>query len=292
MPSSEVVNAAPASGIMTVHSLTGDSKRTLLQQMNRSLHAVREQDARTIALFALGRLLTSVGRSALRYGQRPALSDFDELGEATTDPATMARLLGCSSADFHQYLGEFAECEAARVRGSSAAVAARYPALFASELNTQRVLYALVRAQRPDVVLETGVADGFSSFAILAALDANSNGHLHSVDIQDDVGIVVPAALRGRWTVHINDREMDLERGLKDIVAGLPPVDFYYHDSGHTYLWQSFEYGAVAELIRTGGTFMSDDVDWSYAFIDHCKARRVTPGIMVEGRKVVGGYSA
>ena len=292
MSSSEVANAAPASDSVTVHSLTGDSRRSLLQQMNRSLHAVREQDARTVALFAVGRLLTSVGRSALRYGQRPALSDFDELGEATTDPATMARLLGCPDTDFHLYLDEFAECEAARVRGSSAAVAARYPALFASELNTQRVLYALVRARRPDVVLETGVADGFSSFAILAALDANSNGQLHSIDIQDDVGVVVPAALRSRWTVHINDREMDLERGFKDIVAGLPAVDFYYHDSGHTYLWQSFEYGAVAGLIPAGGTFMSDDVDWSYAFIDHCKARHVTPAIMVEGRKVVGGYQA
>lgn len=132
------------------------------------------------------------------------------------------------------------------------------------------------------------MADGFSSLAILLALEANDQGHLHSVDISHDVGTLVPIELRDRWTIHINER--GLERGMKEIVAILPDVNFYYHDSGHSYLWQAFEYGIVAPRMAGGGIFLSDDVDWSYAFIDHCKYKEKRPTFMVDGRKVVGGY--
>jgi len=43
-------------------------------------------------------------------------------------------------------------------------------------------VYAYVRKTQPDVVVETGVRDGWSTLYLLSALDLNDNGHLYSVD--------------------------------------------------------------------------------------------------------------
>ena len=43
------------------------------------------------------------------------------------------------------------------------------------------------------------------------------------------------------------------------------------HDSDHSYSWQSFEYNTVFNKIDKNGLLVSDDVDYSYAFIDFYK---------------------
>jgi predicted O-methyltransferase YrrM len=240
-----------------------------------------------VTMFAVGRLLSAVGSRPLRLTQRPTLLDFDQVSHPTTDPSAMAAALGCAEDDFWRYASEFDVTM--EKYGVSFPESLHYPDLCRSELNTQRVLYALVRAHRPRVLLEAGVADGFSSFAILSALDANGFGQLHSIDIRSDVGTIVPDQLKSRWTLHIlNDQEP--ERSTKQTLAALAGIDFYYHDSGHSYLWQTFEYAAVAPKMTRGGVFISDDVDWSYAFIDHCQVSQRKPVFMLERRKVIGGY--
>ena len=49
-------------------------------------------------------------------------------------------------------------------------------------------LYAVLRTVRPQVVVETGVANGFSTAFSLLALRANGEGHLHSIDLPREVG--------------------------------------------------------------------------------------------------------
>ena len=70
------------------------------------------------------------------------------------------------------------------------------------------LLYFLTRSIRPRTVVETGVAAGFSSNAILSALKENGGGHLYSSDfpyfrIEDPekyIGFVVDEELKGNWT--------------------------------------------------------------------------------------------
>lgn len=69
---------------------------------------------------------------------------------------------------------------------------------------------AVVLLRRPAVVVETGVAMGFTTAVILAAMDENGAGTLESIDLpplQVDatgfVGNVIPVDLRGRWTLHV-----------------------------------------------------------------------------------------
>lgn len=70
-----------------------------------------------------------------------------------------------------------------------------------------QLLYTLVRALRPTVIVETGVGPGLTSAYMLAGLSDNDAGVLHSVDLPisafiDIVGIAVPPELRGRWRYH------------------------------------------------------------------------------------------
>ena len=48
--------------------------------------------------------------------------------------------------------------------------------------NICRLLYFLVKFSQPDVIVETGVANGFSSSYILLALDSLNKGKLSSID--------------------------------------------------------------------------------------------------------------
>jgi predicted O-methyltransferase YrrM len=49
-----------------------------------------------------------------------------------------------------------------------------------------RILYALVRATRPEVVIQVGTAIGCSAAHIAAALKANGTGHLYAIDDSSD----------------------------------------------------------------------------------------------------------
>lgn len=69
-----------------------------------------------------------------------------------------------------------------------------------------RFLYWLTRYMRPRVAVETGVSAGWSTAAILAAMDRNGLGHLYSSDFpyfrvaepERYIGILVEPRLRSR----------------------------------------------------------------------------------------------
>ena len=76
-----------------------------------------------------------------------------------------------------------------------------------------QLLYFLIRYHQPERVVETGVAAGFSSQAILAALEANGgDGRLWSSDLpyvrkrasSSLVGVLVDERLRRRWHLRLD----------------------------------------------------------------------------------------
>jgi len=62
-----------------------------------------------------------------------------------------------------------------------------------------QVLYALVRALKPEHIIEIGTWRGCSATHILAAMDMNHKGKLTSVDPDPTSGSDIPADLRERW---------------------------------------------------------------------------------------------
>ncbi|HEY6127485.1 MAG TPA: class I SAM-dependent methyltransferase [Candidatus Acidoferrum sp.] len=141
-----------------------------------------------------------------------------------------------------------------------------------ADLYAKKILnqYAVVRAFRPDVVIETGVANGVSSAYLLLALHLNNRGRLYSVGLNapdflpadKSLGWVVPEWLRSRWKVILGDAKEVLPKLLSE----LDPVDLFIHDSLHTYEHMMWEFRAAFPHLRLGGLLLSDDALWNTAF--------------------------
>lgn len=163
------------------------------------------------------------------------------------------------------------------------AVALVYPSNFPVCTQTARLLYTVVRITKPSRILETGVADGYSTAVVLAALEANGAGELHSVDIRDDVGVLVEA--RDRWFLQVVD-ERDSLRHLRRVAERLKPVDIFFHDSDHRFIPQGREFEVARAALRPGGLLVSDDVDLSYAYPEFLKSHGYRAASLLDSVKV------
>jgi len=144
--------------------------------------------------------------------------------------------------------------------------------------------YAVVRLMKPNVVVETGVAEGLSSWFILLALEQNGRGILHSIDLPNQdielfpggprqteilpdgkqTGFIVPENLRTHWQLHLGNAKELLPR----LLHSLGKIDIFLHDSLHTYDHMMFEYRTAWAYLREGGVLLSDDVDLHTALSD------------------------
>lgn len=122
-------------------------------------------------------------------------------------------------------------------------------------------LYLLVRAARPQVVVETGVLYGASSGHILAALARNGRGQLYSIDIGRDPReppheFFVPAELQPYWHLIIGDSR----RELPSLLNRCPAIDMFHHDSLHTFRHMTWEFETAFPHLTAGGVLSSDDI--------------------------------
>ena len=146
-------------------------------------------------------------------------------------------------------------------------------------------VYAICCLLKPQVVVETGVALGFTSFCILKSLQENQKGHLYSIDLplsrksKSDVGKFVPKELQSRWTLKFGPSQSILPRLLKD----LGTVDIFIHDSRHTYRCQSLEYNLAWTKLNNGGVLISDDINNS-SFIEFANAKQAMPIIIPQAK--------
>jgi predicted O-methyltransferase YrrM len=130
-----------------------------------------------------------------------------------------------------------------------------------SGLWTLKALYLLVRAARPRLVVESGVLYGASSAHILAALAANGEGELHSIDLAHDEteppgDFLVPDGLRDRWHLIVGDSRSELPALLEE----LGTIDCFHHDSLHTFEHMTWEYQTALPHLAAGGVLSSHDV--------------------------------
>ena len=132
------------------------------------------------------------------------------------------------------------------------------------------LLFPLVRKFRPKMVIETGVAQGLSTYVILKALHENdNNATLVSIDAPNyetryvgstrEVGWLVPEDLRDGWRLELGRSSEILPRLNK-------PIDMFYHDSLHNYETMSFEFEWAYSHLVEEGVLASDDISASSAW--------------------------
>ncbi len=140
------------------------------------------------------------------------------------------------------------------------------------------LLYHIVRIFKPQLIIETGVANGASSTFILSAMEANGIGKLHSIDFSEseglsfvpngkEIGWMIPDELRNRWLLQIGRTEEKLENLLKQIGE----IDIFLHDSDHTYEIMMYEYKTAWPYLKKNGLLLSDDVKMNSAFDEFIK---------------------
>ena len=160
-----------------------------------------------------------------------------------------------------------------------------YPEVFkASQMNVAQcpqamggggnlpLLYCLARGSQASKVIETGVAYGWSSLAILLALsECSADARLMSTNLHyprfdgDErfVGCAVPQHLRSQWTlVPVADCE-----GIPEILRNMPEVDLVHYDSDKRYEGRMASYPKLWDALRVGGLFVSDDIDDNVGFM-------------------------
>lgn len=146
------------------------------------------------------------------------------------------------------------------------------------------LLFAFVRLMKPESVIETGTANGYSTSAIAYALELNGMGKVHTFDILESKAQHVFPTSRSFVEIHrVSEDPKSLYATAREL-----PLDakkgFYFHDADHSYFGQYNDY----ELARILGFkyYISDDVETSMVFCE--KAARGSSSILFDGRKFIG----
>ena len=149
------------------------------------------------------------------------------------------------------------------------------------------LLYALARERRPESVVETGVANGVSTFYLLRALQQNGKGNLTSFDVNPRAGSLLRPEDQERWTFVVLPPGRLRARFAAEI-ARQSHIDLFIHDSDHSYSGQNFEFETVFPKMRSHSLLASDDADWSFAFLDFCHKNGLQADYLVSPMKVLG----
>jgi Methyltransferase domain len=147
-------------------------------------------------------------------------------------------------------------------------------------------LYRLLRDVQPQVAVETGVCNGVSTAFLLLALEDNGAGELHSIDLPEvageeyeegtfwdgkggavippgkEPGWMVPPELRERWHLVLGRSQDE----LPPLLDRIDQIDFFMHDSEHSYECMSFEFRTAWVALREDGVLVADDVNVNSAW--------------------------
>jgi predicted O-methyltransferase YrrM len=150
-------------------------------------------------------------------------------------------------------------------------------------------LYWLVRQAKPRTIVQTGVCNGLSAaFMMLALVKNGPEGRLRVIDLPpvfdpaDPVwtvrgtvyGVVIPEGKSSGWLVPDVYRDRfevwngDAKDLLPPLVDRVESIDFFYHDSDHTYDHMMFEFHQVKRKLNPGGLVVSDDISWNASLWD------------------------
>jgi predicted O-methyltransferase YrrM len=136
-------------------------------------------------------------------------------------------------------------------------------------LERLQILYSAIRSFKPKIMIETGVAGGSTSLAILQAMKKNGGGKLYSIDIGNvmvapgyEIGYIVPDEFRSNWSLIIGDSTKELPK----LLNRLKKVDCFFHDSDHSYNHMNFEFNTVFPYLNPKNLVLSDDTELNSSF--------------------------
>jgi hypothetical protein len=215
--------------------------------------------------YRAGPLFVKGGRAVLGLGRWLVTSREDTNYTYDLDPlyeqylaAFVAVVAGCPTAEVLGYFRELHE-DAALRRHVRAVTEAHPEGAFAdAEARYGRRLgwYALVRATKPRVVVETGVDKGLGSVVLCAALLRNraegAPGAYYGTDINPQAGYLLQGPYAETGRILYGDSLASLE-------ALEGPVDLLINDSDHSADYEGREYAVVAPKLSERAVVLGDN---------------------------------
>ena len=150
-------------------------------------------------------------------------------------------------------------------------------------------LYWLVRQAKPRKIVQCGVCNGLSTAFMMLGLVKNDRGGTISVIDMPPIfdptdpgwttegkvyGVVIPEGKTTGWMVPDAYRDRlevwngDAKKLLPEMVDNLDALDFFYHDSDHSYNHMMFEFNQARRKLNKGGLVVGDDVSWNSSLWD------------------------
>jgi len=111
--------------------------------------------------------------------------------------------------------------------------------------------YAIVRATKPNVIVETGTEKGLGSLVLAEALLRNNRGRLVTIDIEPHSGLLIG----GEWARVIEQVIGDSLVALNNI----DNIDLFIHDSDHSADHEFRELESLVSHLSADGTVLSDN---------------------------------
>jgi len=136
-----------------------------------------------------------------------------------------------------------------------------------------KLLYYITRMIKPEFILETGVASGFSSAAFLTAITNNKKGKLFSSDFpylsidnpESMVGVVVEDKLKLNWNLLLKGDRVN----LPEILIKLSKIDIFHYDSDKSYEGREFAFNLIKPKLHQDSILIFDDIDDNNFFKDY-----------------------
>jgi predicted O-methyltransferase YrrM len=183
----------------------------------------------------------------------------------------VATVVGCPAAQISGYLRELQTGDA--LRAHYAREIPRYGRLAPLEARLQvgrrAGWYAVVRAIKPKVVIETGVERGHGAITLTAALLRNRAegfpGRYYGTELN-------PAAGKLLSGVYAEVGEIVYGDSATTLAAFNQPIDVFVNDSDHSAEYEAREYRIVDSKMSSNGVMLSDNAHVTDSLLDFAEA--------------------
>lgn len=141
------------------------------------------------------------------------------------------------------------------------------------------LIYFVTRLKKPNCVVETGVAAGYSTQTFLEALDKNGKGVLYSSDFpyfrinnpEKYIGILVEERLKTNWNLFIEGDKINLPK----IVNMVENIDLFHFDSDKSYEGRIFATDIIKKKLSKNAIVFYDDINDNTHFYDYVNQEKI-----------------
>ena len=154
-------------------------------------------------------------------------------------------------------------------------------------VESQALLYSIIRNQKPSTVVEIGTYKASTTEAICRALQCNGAGLLHTVDPYGS--ITVPPIL-ARWPndlrAHVNYSSLNSMGFFGSMIETGSRAELIFIDGNHDYEFALFDLQCAARVVDPGGFLFVDNISQGGPFLAAREFLAINPSWRELGRSL------